>query len=84
MNHGVDQPCPESPFDDHCWWEKFRIKKGDEPCNGAGGAGDGGGNIADVKIILAGEITRPMTVKGLKITKGAQAAVEAAGGKVEV
>ena len=42
------------------------------------------GNIKDVKIILAGEITRPMTVKGLKITKGAQAAVEAAGGKVEV
>ena len=43
-----------------------------------------GGNVKDVKIILAGEITRPMTVKGLKITKGAQAAVEAAGGKVEV
>ena len=42
------------------------------------------GNIKDVKIILAGEITRPMTVKGLKITKGAEAAVEAAGGKVEV
>ena len=41
-------------------------------------------NIKDVKIILAGEISRPMTVKGLKITKGAQAAVEAAGGKVEV
>ena len=42
-----------------------------------------GENIKDVKIILAGEITRAMTVKGLKITKGAQAAVEAAGGKVE-
>lgn len=41
------------------------------------------GNIKDVKIILAGEIIRPMTIKGLKITKGAQAAVEAAGGKVE-
>ena len=41
------------------------------------------GNIKDVKIILAGEIMRPMTIKGLKITKGAQAAVEAAGGKVE-
>ena len=41
------------------------------------------GNIKDVKIILAGEIVRPMTIKGLKITKGAQAAVEAAGGKVE-
>ena len=41
------------------------------------------GNIKDVKIILAGEIIRPMTIKGLKISKGAQAAVEAAGGKVE-
>lgn len=42
-----------------------------------------GESIKDVKIILAGEVTRAMTVKGLKITKGAQAAVEAAGGKVE-
>ena len=41
------------------------------------------GKIKDVKIILAGEITRSVTVRGLKITKGAQAAVEAAGGKVE-
>ena len=42
-----------------------------------------GENIKDVKIILAGEITRAMTVKGLKITKGARAAIEAAGGKVD-
>jgi large subunit ribosomal protein L15 len=42
-----------------------------------------GENIKDVKIILVGEITRVMTVKGLKIIKGAQAAVEVAGGKVE-
>lgn len=43
-----------------------------------------GENTLHVKIILAGEIQRAVTVKGLKITKGAQAAVEAAGGKVEV
>ena len=36
-----------------------------------------------VKIINTGEITRPITVKGLGVTKGAQAAIEAAGGKVE-
>lgn len=42
-----------------------------------------GENTLHVKIILAGEIQRAVTVKGLKITKGAQAAVEAAGGKVE-
>lgn len=36
-----------------------------------------------VKIILSGEITRAVTVKGLRVTKGAKAAIEAAGGKVE-
>lgn len=42
-----------------------------------------GEKIKDVKIILAGDIGRPVIVKGLRITKGARAAVEAAGGKVE-
>ncbi|WLQ13814.1 50S ribosomal protein L15 [Hahella aquimaris] len=36
-----------------------------------------------VKVILSGEITRAVTVKGLKVTKGAQEAIQAAGGKVE-
>ena len=40
-------------------------------------------HIKDVKIILAGEVSRAMTVKGLRITKGARVALEAAGGKVE-
>ncbi|MCB5228254.1 50S ribosomal protein L15 [Alishewanella sp. 16-MA] len=35
------------------------------------------------KVVLSGEITRPVTVKGLRVTKGARAAIEAAGGKVE-
>jgi large subunit ribosomal protein L15 len=35
------------------------------------------------KVILSGEITSAVTVKGLKVTKGAKAAIEAAGGKVE-
>jgi large subunit ribosomal protein L15 len=34
-------------------------------------------------VILSGEINKAVTVKGLKVTKGAQAAIEAAGGKVE-
>lgn len=42
-----------------------------------------GENTLYVKIILAGEVARAMTVKGIKVTKGAQAAIEAAGGKVE-
>ena len=36
-----------------------------------------------VKIILAGEITKAANIKGLAVTKGARAAIEAAGGKVE-
>ena len=40
-------------------------------------------NITRAKIFLSGELTRPITVKGLRVTKGAQAAIEAAGGKVE-
>lgn len=35
------------------------------------------------KIVLSGEISRAVTVSGLMITKGARAAVEQAGGKVE-
>ena len=40
-------------------------------------------NIQFAKIVLSGTIERPMTVKGLKVTKGARAAIEAAGGKIE-
>ena len=35
------------------------------------------------KIILSGSIDRAVTVKGIRVTKGAKAAIEAAGGKVE-
>ena len=40
-------------------------------------------NIKYVKIFASGEITKPVTIKGLRVTKGARAAIEAAGGKVE-
>ncbi len=36
-----------------------------------------------VKVILSGEIDRAVTLQGIKATKGARAAIEAAGGKVE-
>ncbi len=36
-----------------------------------------------VKVILSGEINRAVTLKGIKATQGARAAIEAAGGKVE-
>ena len=35
------------------------------------------------KVILSGEINKPVIIKGLGVTKGARAAIEAAGGKVE-
>jgi large subunit ribosomal protein L15 len=35
------------------------------------------------KVVLSGEIKRAVTLKGVAATKGAKAAIEAAGGKVE-
>ena len=40
-------------------------------------------NIISVKIMLSGEITRKITVRGLGVTKGARVAIEAAGGNIE-
>ncbi len=40
-------------------------------------------HILRAKVFLSGEITKPVTIKGLRITKGARAALEQAGGKVE-
>ncbi|MGB1060220.1 MAG: 50S ribosomal protein L15 [Ketobacter sp.] len=37
----------------------------------------------DAKVILSGEITRAINLKGVRATKGAKAAIEAAGGNVE-
>lgn len=36
-----------------------------------------------VKIFLKGKIDKPLVIRGIKLTKGAEAAVLAAGGKVE-
>ena len=36
-----------------------------------------------VKVILAGELKKKVTLKGVQATKGAKAAIEAAGGKLE-
>ena len=45
-------------------------------------------NIVDAqtlqaKIILSGTVTKAVTVKGVRVTKGAREAIEAAGGKIE-
>jgi large subunit ribosomal protein L15 len=39
--------------------------------------------VEKVKIILSGTLTTAVTVKGLSATKGARAAIEAAGGRLE-
>jgi large subunit ribosomal protein L15 len=36
-----------------------------------------------VKVFASGEIKRAVTLKGLKVTKGARAAIEASGGKID-
>lgn len=40
-------------------------------------------NIKRAKVFLSGELNKAVTLKGLAVTKGAKAAIEAAGGKIE-
>ncbi|HEY5680263.1 MAG TPA: 50S ribosomal protein L15 [Pseudomonadales bacterium] len=40
-------------------------------------------NVKRARIMQSGRVERPLTVKGLIVTKGARSAIEAAGGKVE-
>jgi len=40
-------------------------------------------SIKSVKIILSGSLDRAVTLRGLGVTKGARAAIESAGGKIE-
>ena len=39
-------------------------------------------NITQVKVFLSGEVTKPVKIKGLSVSKGAQQAIEQAGGSV--
>lgn len=38
--------------------------------------------ITRAKVMLSGDVTRAVTLQGIRVTKGARAAIEAAGGKV--
>lgn len=40
-------------------------------------------SIIFVKVVKSGEINRAVTVKGMRVTKGARELIEAAGGKIE-
>ena len=46
-------------------------------------AGVVGQEAKKIKVIASGEISRALTVKGLKVTPGARSAIEAAGGTIE-
>ncbi len=41
-----------------------------------------GRDVEDAKVILSGKLSRKVMLKGIKVTKGARAAIEAAGGAV--
>jgi len=41
------------------------------------------GNIKDVKVILSGELTKAIKLKGLRVTKGARSVIESLGGSIE-
>ncbi len=38
--------------------------------------------VTEAKVILAGKLTRKLVLKGIGVTKGARAAIEAAGGQI--
>ncbi len=40
-------------------------------------------NIKRAKVMVSGKIEKAVTLKGIKVTKGAREAIEAAGGKIE-
>jgi len=40
--------------------------------------------VPGVKVILSGKLSRKITLKGVAVSKGARAAIEAAGGRVEL
>ncbi|HWP95072.1 MAG TPA: 50S ribosomal protein L15 [Gammaproteobacteria bacterium] len=42
-----------------------------------------GPQVERVKVILSGELTKKVTLKGVAVTRGARAAIEKLGGKVE-
>lgn len=42
-----------------------------------------GANVLNVKLIASGSIEKVIILKGIKATKGARAAIEVAGGKIE-
>ena len=56
---------------------------GDRSGGAEGGRCRAGRLPSSAKVVLSGEIKKAVTLKGIGATKGARAAIEAAGGKIE-
>ncbi|WP_148255261.1 50S ribosomal protein L15 [Aidingimonas lacisalsi] len=63
--------------------ELARVESGDVDLDSLKQANVLKGATQHAKVILSGELNKAVTVRGLRVTKGARAAIEAAGGKVE-
>ncbi len=63
--------------------ELARVKDDVIDLNTLKGANIVGIQIEFAKIILSGEISRAVILRGLRVTKGARIAIESAGGKIE-
>jgi large subunit ribosomal protein L15 len=63
--------------------ELARVTGGEIDLASLKGAGVIPAQAERARIILSGEIKVPVTVRGVGVTKGARAAIEAAGGKVD-
>jgi large subunit ribosomal protein L15 len=46
-------------------------------------AGVIGQQVTRAKVIVSGEVSKPFTLQGVAVTKGARVAIEAAGGRIE-
>ena len=63
--------------------ELAKVSEGDVDLLALKAANVIGHHIERAKVIASGTIDKAVTVRGLRVTKGARAAIEAAGGKVE-
>lgn len=63
--------------------ELGRVKEDIVDINTLKTAGVIGLNVNRAKVILSGQIGQAVTLKGIGVTRGARAAIEEAGGKIE-
>lgn len=70
-------------IDQICLGELAKLKAEVIDLNALREAGLINNSIKDVKVILSGELTSAIKLKGLRVTKGARSAIEGLGGSIE-